>query len=169
MSAPRLEPLAKLTSTNDRKRRPLRRVLCLTKGRTLRSRQGEGLQLHSPCLPLERWAHHRPGDELIPANAERVGWEGGLVFFRGTRHHPLIMFQTELEAQHQVGQQLRLWCVELIDHEPQSMDASRTELWSRPGLPTCLISLLGQCPTDGTTGATLGRTWMHPAVTVRWE
>ncbi len=66
-------------------------------------------------LLLDHWARYHPGDEVIPGNAERVEWAGGLVLFRGTRHFPLITFETELKAQHQVGQQLRLWRTELID------------------------------------------------------
>ncbi len=145
-SALRLKPLAKLTNTSNQKRRPLRRVLRLTKVQTLRSREGEGLQLYSlplpqSHLPLDRWAHHHPGDELIPANAERAEWAGGLVLFQCTRHYPLIMYETELEAQRQAGQQLRLWRAELIDHECQSLDASRmvgTLLSHRPSNLPCL-------------------------------
>ncbi len=60
---------------------------------------------------------------MIPANAERVEWAGGLVLFQGTRHYPLIAFEMELEARRQAGQQLRLWRVELIEHERDSLDS----------------------------------------------
>ncbi len=53
-------------------------------------------------------------------------WEGGLVLFPGTIHHPLISFETEQQAPRQAVHQLRLWWVELINHERQSLDASRT-------------------------------------------
>ncbi len=77
-------------------------------------------------LPLDYWANHRPGDGVIPANAERVQWEGGLVLFQGTRHHPLIAFEAQQETQRQAGHQLRLWRLELINYECQSLDASQT-------------------------------------------
>ncbi len=35
-------------------------------------------------LSLNYWASHRPGDDVIPANAKRVEWAGGLVLFQGT-------------------------------------------------------------------------------------
>ncbi len=63
---------------------------------------------------------------MIPANAERVEWAGGLVLFQGKRHHPLISFETEREARRQMGQSLQLWRVELIEHERDSLDSSRT-------------------------------------------
>ncbi len=43
-----------------------------------------------------------------------------------TRQFPLVTFETELKARRQTGQKLRLWRVELIDHERQSLDASKT-------------------------------------------
>ncbi len=49
-------------------------------------------------LPLNYWASHRPGDDVMPANAERIAWAGGLVLFQGTSHSPLISFETEREA-----------------------------------------------------------------------
>ncbi len=49
-------------------------------------------------LPIDYWANHPPGDDVIPANAKRVEWAGGLVLFQGTRHHPLISFEAEREA-----------------------------------------------------------------------
>ena len=54
LSVLRHKPLANVTSTSNRKRRPLRRVrlLSLRKGQTLRPRLGEGLLLSSPCLSL---------------------------------------------------------------------------------------------------------------------
>ena len=79
----------------------------------------------SSDLPLDYWASHRPGDEVIPANAERVEWAGGLVLFQGTRHHSLISFETEHEARRQTGQSPRLWRVELIQHERDSLDSLR--------------------------------------------
>ena len=77
-------------------------------------------------LPLDHWASYRPGDNVIPANAKRVKWAGGLVLFQGTRHYPLISFETELKAWRQVGRRLRLWRIELIEHERNSLDLSRT-------------------------------------------
>ncbi len=65
-------------------------------------------------LPLDYWASHRPGDDVIPSNAERFEWAGGLVLFQGTRHHPLISIEIELEARRQEGQSLWLWQTELI-------------------------------------------------------
>ncbi len=63
---------------------------------------------------------------MISANAERVEWAGGLVLFQGTRHHPLISFETEREARRQEGQSLRLWRTELIQHERVSLESLRT-------------------------------------------
>ncbi len=48
------------------------------------------------------------------------------MLFQGTRHYPLISFEMELEARRQAGQQLRLWRAELIEHERNSLDSSRT-------------------------------------------
>ncbi len=48
------------------------------------------------------------------------------MLFRGTRDHPLISFKVEQQARHQTGHQLRLLCMKLINHERQSLDASRT-------------------------------------------
>ncbi len=79
----------------------------------------------SSDLPIDYWARHRPGDDVIPANAERVEWAGGLVLFQGTRHHPLISFETEREARRWTGQSLRLWRTELIQHECDSLDSFR--------------------------------------------
>ncbi len=62
---------------------------------------------------------------MIPANAKRVEWAGGLVLFQGTRHHPLISFEAERQAYHQMGQRLRLWRIELIQHERDSLDSLR--------------------------------------------
>ncbi len=68
------------------------------------------LQPSTPSdLPLDHCAHHHPGDDVIPANAARIEWAVGLVLFQGTRHYPLISFETELIARRQAGQQLRLW------------------------------------------------------------
>ena len=53
----------------------------------------------SSTLPIGYWANHRPGDDTIPPHAERVEWAGGLVLFRGTRHHPLLSFEAERQAQ----------------------------------------------------------------------
>ncbi len=48
------------------------------------------------------------------------------MLFQGTRHHPLTSFETEPEARRQTGQSLQLWRVELIQHERDSLDSSRT-------------------------------------------
>ncbi len=121
-------------------------------------------------LPLDHWASHRPGDEVVPANTERVEWASGLVLFQGTRHFPLISFETELEARRQAGRQLRLWRIELTEHEHNSLDSSRMvgglvspNPADLPRLPPWLR------PTDGITGAVPGRIWTHLAVTGRWE
>ncbi len=79
----------------------------------------------SSDLPIDYWACHRPGDDVIPANAERVEWASGLVLFQGTRHHPLISFEAEREARRQTGQSLRLWRLELIQHERDSLELLR--------------------------------------------
>ncbi len=64
---------------------------------------GSAQPLTSSDLPIDYWAHHRPGDDVIPANAERIEWAGGLVLFQGTKHHPLISFETEREARRRTG------------------------------------------------------------------
>ncbi len=46
------------------------------------------LQASAPLdLPLDHWAYNRPRDDMMPANAERVEWVGGLVLFQ--RHQTL--------------------------------------------------------------------------------
>ena len=62
---------------------------------------------------------------MIPTNAKHVEWAGGLVLFQGTRHYPLILFETEREARRRAGQQLRLWRLELIEHKRNSLDSLR--------------------------------------------
>ncbi len=47
------------------------------------------------------------------------------MLFQGTRHHPLLRFETERQARRQTGQRLRLWRAELIQHERDSVDALR--------------------------------------------
>ncbi len=79
----------------------------------------------SSDLPIDYWANHRPGDDTIPAHAERVEWAGGLVLFQGTRHHPLLTFETEHQARRQTGQRLRLWRAELVQHEYDSLNSLR--------------------------------------------
>ncbi len=77
------------------------------------AKMGKGSAVAQPSapsdLPLDYWASHRPGDNVVPSNAERVEWASGLVLFQGTRHHPLISFEIEREARHQTGQSLWLW------------------------------------------------------------
>ncbi len=79
----------------------------------------------SSDLAIDDWANHRPGDYVIPANTERVEWAGGLVICQGTRHHPLLTFEVEHQACRQMGQRLRLWRIELIQHEHDSLDSLR--------------------------------------------
>ncbi len=79
----------------------------------------------SSDLPIDYWACHRPGDDVIPPNAKRVEWAGGLVLFQGTRHHPLISFEIEPEARRRTGQSPWLWRAELIQHERDSLDLLR--------------------------------------------
>ncbi len=79
----------------------------------------------SSDLPIDYWANHRPGDDVIPPHAECVEWASGLVLFQGTRHHPLISFEAERQAHCQMGQQLQLWGPELIQHECNSLDSLR--------------------------------------------
>ncbi len=76
-------------------------------------------------LPIGYWANHSPGDDTIPSHAERVEWAGGLVLFRGTRHHPWLSFEAERQAQRQANQRLRLWRAELVQHERESLDSLR--------------------------------------------
>ncbi len=45
------------------------------------------------------------------------------MLFQGTRHHPLLTFEVERQARRQMGQQLRLWRVELIQHERDCLDS----------------------------------------------
>ncbi len=77
-----------------------------------RPKSGKGSASAQPStlsdLPIDYWANHRPGDDTIPADAERVEWAGGLVLYQGTRHHPLLTFEVERQARHQTGQRLRL-------------------------------------------------------------
>ena len=82
--------------------------------------------LPSSSQPLDCWADKSPGDDIIPPHAECVEWVAGLVLFCGTRAHPLILFEVEQQVRHQVGQQLRLWRVELVNHERRNLDELRT-------------------------------------------
>ncbi len=131
MSALGVLRLVRLASSSILRRRSLRRAPLLPKARRLKLRREKGrstlAQPSTPSdLPIDYWASHRPGDDVIPANAERVEWASGLVLFQGTRHHPLILFGTEHEAQRQEGQPLRLWRTEFIQHEHDSLDSFRT-------------------------------------------
>ncbi len=67
--------------------------------------------------PLDHWVNHRQGNDVIPSHAERVEWDGGLVLVHGTRDNPLVSFEAEQQAHRQAGPQIRLWRVELINHE----------------------------------------------------
>ncbi len=118
-------------------------------------------------LPLDYWAHNCPGDNVIPANAKRVEWAGGLVLFQGT---PLILFETELEARHQAGRQLRLWQAELIEHECDCLDSSRMVRGLVSPKPANLPRLPPWAAPNGWDyWAVPGRIWMLPAATERWE
>ncbi len=61
---------------------------------------------------------------LGPHSHQRRGRWGRL--FQVTRHHPLISFEAECEARPQAGRRLRLWRLELIEHECNSLDSFRT-------------------------------------------
>ncbi len=69
----------------------------------------------------------------------------------------LISFEVEHQARRQVGQEIRLWWVELINHERRTLDESRTvrDLIS-PGLLTYLVFPLGQAQWVGLLGPALG-------------
>ncbi len=96
------------------------------KGSNPNVKTGEGLNFSAPASvrPTTR-PLGSPGDDTILTNAEHIECEGGLVLFQGTRHHPLIIFETEHQARHQACHQLRLWRVGLIDHECQNLDMLR--------------------------------------------
>ncbi len=98
-------------------------------GKDAQAKTGKGSATAQPStsseLPVDYWANHRPGDDTIPARAERVEWAGGLVLFQGTRHHPLLTFEVECQAHRQTDQRLRLWRAELIQHERNSLDSLR--------------------------------------------
>ncbi len=82
-------------------------------GKKARMKTGKGSASVRPPtssdLPIDYWANNRPGDDTIPAHAERIEWPGGQVLFQVTRHHPLLTFETERQARRQMGQRLRLW------------------------------------------------------------
>ncbi len=117
----------------DKFKRPAKKVA--KKGSTpkrskeAQTKTGKGSASAQPStssdLPIDYWANNHPGDDTIPAHAERVEWAGGLVLFQGTRHHPLLTFETERQARHQTGQRLWLWRAELIQHERDSVDSLR--------------------------------------------
>ena len=98
-------------------------------GKDAQAKTGKGSATTQPStssdLPIGYWANHRPGDDTIPPHAERVEWAGGLVLFQGTRHHPLLSFEAERQAQCQANQRLWLWHAELIQHERDGLDSLR--------------------------------------------
>ncbi len=102
-------------------------------GKEAQAKTGKGSASAQPStssdLPIDYWVNHRPRDDPIPAHAECVEWAGGLVLFQGTRHHPLLTFEVECQARRQTGQRLRLWQVELIQHEHDSLDSLRRVGW----------------------------------------
>ncbi len=101
----------------DKFKRPVKKVTKksskLKQGKDAQAKTGKGSASAAPStssdLPVDYWANHHPGDDTIPAHAERVEWAGGLLLFQGTEHHPLLMFETDRQARRQTGQRLRLW------------------------------------------------------------
>ncbi len=81
----------------DKSKRPAKKSSKSKPGKDAQAKSGKGsaaaLSSTSTDLPIGYWANHSPGDETIPSHAERVEWAGGLVLFRGTRHHPLLSFE----------------------------------------------------------------------------
>ncbi len=113
----------------DRAKRPTKKSSKSKPGKGTQTQSGKGsvtaLPRTSTTLAIDHWANHRPGDGTIPPHAECVEWAGGLVLFRGTRHHPLLSFEAEHQARCQADQRLRLWCAELVQHERESLDSLR--------------------------------------------
>ncbi len=140
----------------DKNKGSLRRVLRLTKVRTLRLRQAEGLQFHSLRLSQTYRSTTGPanpqGTILYLLMLSALSGQVCLLFFRGTRHFPLIKFETELNIKWDSGKRNSL-----IMNARAWTHRERSELWFHPGLLTCLVSLLGPRPLNGTTGAVLGR------------
>ncbi len=96
----------------DKSKRPAKEGSKSKPGKGAQAKIGKGSATMPPStssnLPIGYWANHHPGDDTIPPHAERVEWAGGLVLFRGTRHHPLLSFEAERQARRQADQRFRL-------------------------------------------------------------
>ncbi len=108
-----------------RAKRPNKKSSKSKPGKGAQTQSGKGsataLPPTSTTLATDHWANHRPEDGTIPPHAECIEWAGGLVLFRGTRHHPLLSFEAERQAQHQADQRLRL-----VQHDLESLDSLRS-------------------------------------------
>ncbi len=113
----------------DKSKQPAKKSSKSKPGKGAQAKTGKGSTTMQPStssnLPIGYWANYHPEDDTIPPHAERVEWAGGLVLFRGTRHHPLLSFEAERQARRQTEQRLRLWRVELIQHERDNLDSLR--------------------------------------------
>ncbi len=113
----------------EKTKRPTKKSSKSKTGKGAQTQSGRGsataLPPTSTSQAPDHWANHRPGDGTIPPHAECVEWAGGLVLFRGTRHHPLLSFEAEHQAQRQTDQRLRLWRAELVQHERESLNSLR--------------------------------------------
>ncbi len=54
------------------------------------------------------WADNYPGDGTVDQQAKHVEWSGSLLFFRGTRTHPVIQFEEEHDVIQGTGHAIRL-------------------------------------------------------------
>ncbi len=111
----------------DKTKRPTKKSSKSKTGKSAQTQSGRGSATALPPTSMsqapDHWANHRPGDGIIPPHTERVEWAGGLLLFRGTRHHPLLSFEVEHQARRQTDQRLRLWHAELVQHERESLNS----------------------------------------------
>ncbi len=92
----------------DKSKRPAKKSSKSKPGKGAQAKSGKGSATAPPStsanLPINHWANYRPGEDTIPPHAEHVEWAGGLVLFRGTKHHPLLSFEVERQARRQANQ-----------------------------------------------------------------